>query len=53
MPKEKPVTWQDVEQWMGSESTINDYQQFIGDIANGIYDAKKYLYEDIRDSVDE
>ncbi len=52
MPKKK-ITWQDVEQWFGSEATLNDYQEFIADIANGEYDAKKHLYKDIRDSIDE
>jgi hypothetical protein len=51
--KPKPVTWQDVEQYFGSEATLNDYQEFIADIANGVYDARRYLYTDIRDTVDD
>jgi hypothetical protein len=52
MPKKK-ITTENVEQWMGSDCTVEDYQEFIAEIANGIYDAKRYLYEDICDSIDE
>lgn len=38
MPKnKKPVTWQNVEEWMGTDATYEDYQQIIADIANGDY----------------
>jgi hypothetical protein len=51
--RKNPVTWQDVEVFFGEDATINDYQSFIADIANQVYDAEKYLYDSIRESVDE
>jgi hypothetical protein len=52
MPRKK-ITAENVERWMGSESTVEDYQEFIAEIANGTYDVKRYLYEDIIDSIDD
>ena len=52
MPKKKkPITWQEVEQWMGTDATYEDYQEVIADIANGSYDPK-VLLEDIQDTCD-
>ena len=44
--KQKEITWQEVEEWMG-ESDLNDYQTLIANIANGWYSIKE-LKENIK-----
>lgn len=52
MPKKKKkICADDVAQWMGTDSTIEVYQEIIADIANGSYDPK-VLLEDIKDTCD-
>lgn len=40
IPPTIKITWQNVEQWMGSDASYSDYQEILADIANGVYDPK-------------